>query len=464
MNSICYLVFDPILILDEEGNLKPWIAESYEFAKDDTWVKFKLREDVYFTNGVQLTADDLIFTFERLRDDRQHLPDSVAKNWRNYIGALEKVDKFTVILNFSQTMPEFWYQIVDPTFQLICKSAYEQMGYDAFWQHPVGTGPYVVESWDAANSVCKMTIRTDEHGYWGYKATNTYTNVKNITIQYSPEGQTRLASLRSGEVHIIDNVPTTDTAILERQGFRTEVMRPKNVVFLQTTSSKGDIFDNEKLREALSLCIDRELIIETLLSGFGIPTTEPCRPGDLGYTGKQNIFYDPVKAKQLVAESGYNGRPINFIFTQSTVAIGNELTQAIQSMAKDVGINLQIKMLETAIYDQARSNHDYDLCLAAIADSGNMWLKIGSDVIGSDRFNTGFQNVQLKELGKSIGVTMDPVKADQLYKEVYAIETREFAPNIYLYWPTLVTAWSPRLSGVFFHFDQKPDLHAVVLN
>lgn len=121
-------------------------------------------------------------------------------------------------------------------------------------------------------------------------------------------------------------------------------------------------------------------------------------------------------------------------------------------------------MLETAIYDQARSNHEFDLCLAAIADSGNMWVKIANDVIGSDRFNTGFQNTKLKELGKTIGVTMDPVKADQLYKELYAIETTEFAPNIYLYWPTLVAAWSPRVSGVLFHFDQKVDLHTVVLN
>jgi peptide/nickel transport system substrate-binding protein len=361
-------------------------------------------------------------------------------------------------------MPEFWYQIVDPTFQLVCKSAYEQMGYEAFWQHPVGTGAYTVESWDAPNSLCKFTIRTDAHGYWGYKAMGNYTNVKNITIQYSPEGQTRLASLRSGEVQVIDIVPTTDKAALEKEGYITRTTRPKNVVFLQTASAKGDIFDNQKLREALSLCIDRDLIVDTLLTGFGIVCTEPCRPGDLGYTGNQSIFYDPVKAKRLVSESGYRGQPINFIFTQSVVNIGNELCQAIQSMAREVGINLQIRMLETAIYDQARSNHDYDLCLTAIADSGNLWLKIANDVIGGDRFNTGFQNDRLKQLGKTIGTTMNPRQADELYKQLYAMETTDFAPDIYLYWPTLVTAWSPRVSGEpLFHFDQKIDLHAVVL-
>jgi peptide/nickel transport system substrate-binding protein len=295
-NAICYLVFDPILILDEEGNLRPWIAESYEFAKDDTWVKFKLREDVYFTNGVQLTADDLIFTFERLRDDRQHLPDSVVRNWRNYIGVLEKNDKFTVTLNLSQPMPEFWYLIVDPTFQLICKSAYEQMGYDAFWQHPVGTGAYVVESWDAANSICKMTIRTDEHGYWGYKAANTYTNVKNITIQYSPEGQTRLASLRSGEVHVIDNVPTTDKTTLERQGFRTSVLRPKNAVFLQTASAKGDIFDNQKLREVFPSVLTENSLLKLCFPGLLFLPRSPAARAILGI--RENKVSSIIRPKQ----------------------------------------------------------------------------------------------------------------------------------------------------------------------
>jgi peptide/nickel transport system substrate-binding protein len=264
-------------------------------------------------------------------------------------------------------------------------------------------------------------------------------------------------------VQVIDQVPTTDKAALERQGYTARVLRPNDVVFLQTASARGDIFDNQKLREALSLCLDRALIVDTLLTGFGIACTEPCRPGDLGYTGTQNIFYNPEKAKQLVAESGYRGQPINFIFTQSTVNIGNELCQAIQSMARDVGINLQIRMLETAIYDQARSNHEYDLCLAAIASSGKLWLKIANDVIGSDRFNTGFQNDRLKQLGKTIGTTVDPVRADELYKQLYAIETTDFAPDIYLYWPTLVTAWNPKVSGILFHFDQKVDLHAVVL-
>ena len=464
IQAIEYCIFDPILSRDEDGNLIPWLAKDWKFTDDFMAVTFYLRDDVYFTNGTKFTADDLIFTFERLRDDTTHYAAASVRNWRPYLGTLTKNGDYEVTLNLNMKMPEFSYLIIDPAIGVICKSAYESMDYDTFWRKPIGTGAYVVESWDSANNICKMTLRSDPNGYWGYKAYGTYTNVKNLTVQYSPEGQTRISSLRSGEVQMIEDIPTTSKATLERDGFITQAMRPVNLTFLQTASARGDAFDNQKLREALSLCIDRELIVESLLSGFAIPCTEPCRPGDLGYTGVQNIFYNPERAKQLVAESGYDGRPLNFIFTTSVVNIGNELSQAIQSMAASVGINLRINMLEVAVYDQDRLAHQFDLVLSNIADSGNYWFKIGNNVIGQDRFNTGFQNARLKQLGLDLGDALDPNEADKIYKEMYSIETKEFAPNIYLYFPTRVHSWVRNATGMRFHGAQIPNLHAVVLN
>ena len=458
-----YLLFDPVVCTNEKGEIIPWLAESWEMADDYSSITFHLRDDIYFTNGELLTAEDLVFSFERLRDDTENLAEAVVKGWRQYLGELEALDQFTFKMNFSQTMPQFWDLITSPNVTVINKAAYQEMGYDEFWKKPVGTGPYVVASWDAPNCILNATLRTDENGYWGYRATNTYTNVKDIVIRSSPEGQTRIASLRAGEVQMIDTIPVSEKSTLDNDGFHTEVLNPTNTVFLQVSSGKSDIFADQKLREALSLCIDRELIVQTLLDGFAIPITWPAYEGQLGYLDEHPIKYDPEKAKQLVAESGYNGEPLDFIFTASTINIGNELSQAIQSMAADVGINLVIRPLEVAVYDEARANHDFDLVIASIGVSRNMWYKTQAEVIGNDRFNTGFQDETLKALGKSLQNVMDENEADKIFKEMFAIETTEFNPNIYLYWPTIISAWDAYVTGINYHALQIPDLHAVVI-
>ena len=460
---ISYLIFDPLIIMDEDGSYQPWLAKAWEFSDDFSSVTFELRDDVYFTNGAQMTADDVMFTFELLRDDAEHKPDNMAKNWRLFIGELEKVDDFSFTLHFTQPMPEFYYQVTDPSTQIICKSAYEEMGYEAFWEHPIGTGPYVVESWDQPNSILKVTLRTDEHGYWGYDYTGLHTNVKDITIANSPEGQTRLASLRAGEVQMINIVPTDEKANLDSEGFTTMVLVPMNAVWLQVNSAPGDILEDQRLREALSLSIDRDLIVETLLSGFATPAHWPSRPGDLGYVDKDGYVYDPEKAKQLVQESGYNGEEIELVYTTSTVNIGNELGQAIQSMAAEVGLNLKITPLESAVYNEARTNHDLDLALAGIGVSGNFWYKPVHDVTGTDRFNTGHQNQELKDLALSLESIIDPVAADAVYRQVYEIQTTTFEAVIYLYFPTYIGAWDSKVTGVMWHQNQFPDLKFLVI-
>lgn len=460
---VAYTIFDPLIEVAEDGSYIPSLAKSWKFNDDFSQIQINLRDDVYFQSGNKMTADDVIYRFTDIRDNKRYTASSVS-GWRPYLGEIEKVNEYSLIIHFVKPMPRFWMLVAQARLEIADSKVWKQMGEAAFWQKPIGTGPYMVEKFDSANSIVKVTLRTDEHGYWGYKEGNKWTNVKNITIQYSPEGQTRLSALRAGEVQMIDTIPTTDKAILEKEGFVVQTMNPNNVVFLQTTSGPGKLFSNQKLREAISLAIDRKLIVDALLNGFGTACPWPARPGDYGYVDKQGYVYNVEKAKQLVKESGYNGQPIDFIYTTTTVNIAAELTQAIQSMAADVGLNLKLRPLEVAMYDEARTQQSYDLSLGAISDDGVQWWKVGAEVIGNDRFKTGYQNDELKALGKQLQTLLDPVKADETYKKVFEIETTTFAPNIYLYWPTIIDAWTQGVTGMLYHKEQFPDLSGIVLN
>ena len=411
-----------------------------------------------------MTADDVIFSFERLRDDKEHLPDSSVKSWRNYIGELEKIDDFNFVLNFSAPMPEFWTLVDTPDVQIICKEAFESTPYEKFWQNPVGSGPYVVTSFDGANSIVEFDLRTDEHGYWGYDYADRYTNVKHITFQYSPEDTTRVSSLRTGEANVINNVPTTDVEPLSLEGYHMENLVPATYVFLQVSCGPDNPFSNRDLREALSLCIDRQLIVDALLDGYGQACTYPSLEHDLGYRESPRYEYNLERAKELVQSSGYNGETLKFVYTTSTVSIATELCQAIQSMAASAGLNVEVVPLEVAVYDDTRMNRDYDICLASIGKSGNMWFKTAAEVVGNDRFNTGLDNEELMALGVRMQSEMDVETQDKILAEMYEMELKEFEPNLYLYWPTIVYSWDSNIHGISFHGHKIGDLSAMVWN
>lgn len=456
-----YLVFDGLFNKDENEQTIPWLAESYEMADDFSYIKIKLRDEVYFTNGEKLSSDDVIFSFERIRDDKEHLPDSVAKGWRNYLGELEKVDDLNLIMHFTQPMPEFWVQANIPDTQILCKSAFESMDYDEFWQNPIGTGAYVVTEFDGANSTIEFELRQDENGYWGYDYMDTYTNVKNISFKYSPESTTRVASLRTGEADIINNPPTMDIAGLAAEGFQIGQLPATTMVFLQTACGEENTLSNRDLREALSLCIDRNLIVQALLEGYGIPATQMGTEGDLGYREELAYEYDIEKAKELVKNSGYDGTALKLIYTTSTVAIAPEMSQAIQSMAAEVGINIEVAPLENAIYDEARTNRDFDLCIASIGKSGQMWYKTGAEVIGNDRFNTGIDNEELIALGQSLHTEVNETKQDEIFAEMNKLQLEEFEPNLYLYYPLLQVASQSKVHGIRYH--KNMDISALVV-
>lgn len=454
--TLSSMIWDPLIVRDDEtGDYIPWLAESYSLAEDGASMTFKLREDAYFTNGDQVVSDDAVFSFERVLNDAEHVPDNAAKPIRNYVSSIEKIDDFSFVVNFNQPNPEFTYFLC--SFPILSKAAYDEMGYEGYFAAPVGCGPYVVENFDSANSNATFSIRTDEHGWWGYDYANSYSNVKTVKVMYAPEATTRLASLRAGEADLVSDVPTMDVPSLTDEGYTIDVLPATTYVFLQFRCDANSLFSNRDLREAMSLCIDRNAIVAALLGGYGIPATTNALPGNLGYRDDIAYEYDIEKAAELVKASGYDGSPIKFIYTTSTVSIANELAQAIQSMAQKIGLNLQVTPLEVAVYDETRAAGTYDLSIASIIKSGNMWFKTAAEVIGNDRFGTGHDNAELMELGHEIGRTMDQAKLDGLLSEMAGIELTQFEPNLYIYFPTLIYAQSAKLTDVSWHCEHRAD-------
>ena len=277
-----------------------------------------------------------------------------------------------------------------------------------------------------------------------------------ITYKLVSESTTRVSSLRSGEVQIVEAVPDESIEVLKQEGFNVNQFERLEHMFLQTHCGPGTIFEDRNLREALSLCIDRELLVSSILGG-GSAATWPVHPGSSGYRETDGYEYNPERAKELVEASDYNGEPINFICTSSKIVRGNEITQAIQSMAQEVGLNLTIEMLEDAVYNERREASNYDLVFASYTGSGNEFYNQIRDIFGSDRFKTEYQNEKLKELCTAVSTTADPTEQDLLRAAVYEEVMSSFDGGIYLYQPLGCFAWVSGLDGVTVYKDAVAD-------
>ena len=464
LGSQMYCVYDgPIWVNPENFEFENYLATDYQLSDDYLTCDVTIRDDVYFTNGVHMTAHDLWWAMENLRAS-EYYPDGIVKAWRPYLDSIEETGEYSIRIKFTKPMPAFVANF-GASLQIMPVETIESMGWDAYWQCPVGSGPYTYDEVDLTNSKVTLKLREDENGYWGYRKTGYYTNVKYLTFENSPEETTRIASLKTGEVDIIDNVPTSELGNLSGiDSISVNVLPSANQVFLQLACGAGDAFENKDLCRALNYAIDRELLVSSLMDGFAVPSTCGAQPGYYGYEDAPKYEYNLDKAKEFLQKANYDGREFRLVYTLSTVSNGNEVAQALQMMWQEAGINVKLEPLDVSLYDAARDARDFDIVLANIGASAPYQRLTYPEVIGNDKFNTGYQNEELRGLCQELQITVSPEKQTELLGRIFEIEADECQPNLYLYAPQKIFACQKNVTNILNHNATVLDCHAIVVN
>ena len=322
--------------------LKPGLAESWEL-KDDTTLVFNLRKGVKFHNGEEMTAEDVAFTFgpERLTGE-----DAPAKEMAGpFLYNIEKVtalDKYTVEVKSKSPDALFITRFANFPSQIISKKAYQAAGsWEEFGKMPVGTGPYKIVEY--ADDVRIVLERFED--YWG----GTKGAVKRIEFKKVPELSTRIAGLRSGEFDIITEVPPDQAMAIDGMpGVSVEGGPIRNIYGLFFIETTNPTMLNGKVRKALTLAIDRKKLVESLFSNLTtIPDNWQMKLfGDMYIEGYEGIKYDPLEAKALLAEAGYNGEKIVYRSLPGYYTLEQTVAEAITQMWKDVGLNIDLQIKE----------------------------------------------------------------------------------------------------------------------
>ncbi len=338
-----------------QSELVPGLAERWEISDDGLVYTFHLRPNVKFHNGATLTADDVIFTFDRMLNPatkalNTDFLDMIAGATERMEGAaemtagLKKIDDLTVEITLAAPYAPFLANLATPAGSIFPKAYVEEVGED-FGIKPVGTGPFQVDKWEY-NSQIDLSAFPD---YFRGKA-----QFDKLIFKIVPEPQTQALMFKKGELDVLD-LDNARSSIPEFQNdpqWKDQIVSgPRVGTYYMSINQQIPPFDNIKVREAMMYAIDRQTLIDKLYYGTGVPAKGILAPGLAGYNPDLPGFpYDPERAKALLAEAGL---PDGFAMTiYQTVDSPSTLkiNEALQAMLAEVGIKVTIEQLDEAAF------------------------------------------------------------------------------------------------------------------
>ncbi|MBC7801411.1 MAG: ABC transporter substrate-binding protein [Gemmatimonadaceae bacterium] len=337
--------FEPMIGKDParpESVWQPGLATEWRQVSP-TVIELKLRPGVRFHDGTAMTADDVVFSLDRIIN-ATFPPYTVRKrDTLPNLTAVEAVDAQTIRVTAARPEPLFetlmnvQQTMVVPRKYVEGLNADRNAAFEAFALKPVGTGPYKVTEF-----VPNQRLVYERHdGYWGERAP-----FQRVTVTRIPELSARITALRNNEVDLITNVPPDQLQTIESdralkvEGLVTPLF---HVIIFNTTNPR---MANPKLRQALSLAIDRPTLNEALWQGRAVVPSTHTYPqfGPLYMPELKTFAYDPVRARQLLKESGYDGFPIRFDTAAAYYTNGLIAAQAIQEMWAAIGVKAELNV------------------------------------------------------------------------------------------------------------------------
>ncbi|BCH27547.1 ABC transporter substrate-binding protein [Mesorhizobium sp. L-8-3] len=344
-----YNSFDVLIERDyasSEPKFKPGLALSWQLV-EPTVMEFKLREGVTFHNGEAMTADDVVFSFNRMFQSSFPPYQVRAKDRLGNFDKAEKVDDFTLRVHVKRPEP-LWETLINMQQLMVIPEDYtkgltgdpklaEHSDYEAFSLAPVGTGPYRIAEFIPGERL----VWQRHDAFWGEPAP-----LDKVTVLKVPEMASRITALKNSEVDVITNVPPDQLSTIEAdQNLKVEGMVTPlfHVLIFNTQNEK---MKDPKFRRALSLAVDRDTLNEALWLGKAVVPSSHTYPqfGPLYMPELKTFEYDPEEAKKLLAESGYKGEEIRFDTSAVYYTNGLLAAQAIQEMWAGIGVKLAINV------------------------------------------------------------------------------------------------------------------------
>jgi len=435
-------LFESLVVSDENLAIKPGLAESWK-ADGNTWT-FKLRPNVKFSDGSPFTAEDVLFTYDRV----PKVPNSPSsfKIYLQHIVKVEALDPMTVRITTDEPYPLLPNNLVGvPIMSAKAASGSAPEGKTTTELNGgnglVGTGPYKFASWKRG---AEIVFERNDH-YWGGKPAWDKVIYRPIS---NPAA--RVAALLSGDVDLVEDPPTDDLERLRKDSKLTVTTKPSNRVIyvaldqngettpgIPDTAGKNPLLD-KRVRQALSLAIDRQALVDRIMGGVATPAAQLLPPPMFG-TSKNLVKAekaDAAKAKQLLADAGYpNGFSITLGTPNGRYINDSKVAQTLASMWSRIGVKTSVDAVAPAVFFKNRDSYAYSAYLAGWGTStGEMSNTLNSLLVTPDKDKgvgttnrSRYSNPEVDKLVADSATTMDDAQRAALLAKASEVAMADYA-------------------------------------
>jgi peptide/nickel transport system substrate-binding protein len=424
-STVANSVFEALVDRNNDLEIGPGLAESWEYL-DDTTLQFKLRQGVQFHNGEPFNADAVKFTFDRLLGEEG----AKGPQQANYtsIKSVEIVDEFTVNFILNSKDPVLITKLAGYGAAIVPPKYIQENGDDHFNNNPVGTGPFKMVSYEQDNNI----VLEKNENYWK----EGLPKLDKVTFRIIPESSTRIAELQTGAIDIMKKVEVSQVGTVEDSAFLSLIDVGSPTVQQLRFDVTKDPVDDVLVRQAINYAIDKEAIIDEILSGYGNPIS--TFQSELSFGNNPDLEpypYNPEKAKELLAEAGVSEGTEIDVYINGNDATFKEITQIVSFYLGEVGLKLNINAVEGStlssdLIPNAKAGHmysmgwggwtlDFDNTAYLLYHEGEFW-------------NPTFKDAKVEELLAAERATVDQEERAAIFKELTE-RLYELAPEVNLY-------------------------------
>lgn len=460
--SVILYVWEPLVEMGANGEPVPKLAESWETSEDQKEWTFKLKEGVTFHNGENFNADSVVANFDRYKKMKSRKSKfytfSVDKIYPGLIDCV-KVDDYSVKVTFENPLPTLPYNMVNFGSPIYSADSFDENG--DFVGIPSATGPFKLVELEK-DSYCVLEAY---EGYYGQKA-----KAKKIRVKVIPDAQTRYSALKAEEIMGVMDLgaitPALAEELLKEDRFEKSVEKSSISHYISANGNKAP-FDNPKMKKAISLAVDRQLIVDEFYKGNGKPTQNLLNyasPFEKDIEPK----YDMEKAKELAKEV-LQGKEMDIdmivpsAFTQKYPY--KEEAEYIQATLKELGLNVNILIYDWPTFKELRKNGEFNLSMHIQGLPNMEPYSIFDRFMRSNgstnlAYNLGYKSDRVDELMDKLDQTLILEERAVIYDELQDISAQEL-PTIPLFCDANLIVYNKKIDGYksIIYGTTLPEVH-----
>jgi len=450
MENLLYL---PLTRYDRNLEIVPCLASSWEFSSDHRRLTFHLRRDVRWSDGVPTTAHDVAYCYRMWTDPELAWAN---RSMLDLVDSVRVVDDYTVTFFFQIAYADQLsdlQQIIQPR-HLLEETPALQMRSSSFNRRPVGNGPFVLEKW-VSNQVLEFRANDD------YYAGRPY--LDRIIFRIIPDQTALLTNLEIGEIDMMEAVPPKDYDRISRNDRLQVWVYPYRGYVYLGWNLRHPLFASRRVRQALTMAIDRREIVDGLWYGMGQICTGPVAPhiGWAYHTGIEPYPYDPGRAREILTAEGWadhdgdgwldkDGRRFQF---ELKTNLGNQIREDVAVMVQrdlaEVGIKVLPRVIEWTVFIDQTESKDFDAFILAWQTG---FTVNPTDIFHSraidGKYNMGsYSNPEADRLMDQGRRCLDRQQAGEIWRRFQEIIHQD-QPYTFLYVPPRINAIDRRFRNV----------------